>query len=97
MEWSLIFVLVILLLTLITKESYEKMGEYGTRRTLEFKEGEVIAEKFPIKEAWLNTGMVELSSLAQTPLDQTLTNGAAVLLQMDTQNQTLPNHPVDYS
>jgi hypothetical protein len=81
----------------IVIEKYEPMGEYGTKRTLDIKQGEVPKEKFPMQSAWLNTGLVESPSLAQTPLGQKLSNGAEVLLPKQDPGQMPPNLPVYFS
>ena len=99
----LVYIVILLfVLSFFIKERYELMGDYGTRRTLNTKEGPPTLDVFEIKKAWENDGLVskgleELPSLGGIPLDQIQQSAEEVLYPSGTQPQKLPSHRVDFS
>jgi hypothetical protein len=78
MWWILLVIVFILVWYTRSNQTYETMGQYGTRKTLSFNPNAAV---LPINAAWDNDN--ELSEQGDTLLAQKLTNGAVALVERD--------------
>lgn len=78
MWWILLVIVCIIVWYTRKSQTYEAMGQYGTRKTLSFNPN---ASVLPIDAAWDNDN--QLSEQGDILLAQKLTNGAVALVERD--------------